>query len=261
MMADRRTFLREIFKGAGLSTIGGAVWSGFIERSAADPLVLRPPGAVPEEEFPAKCIKCGRCVENCPFGTLRLAGPGDRAAIGTPHFTARSVPCYMCRDIPCVPVCPSGALDKSLVSDKDDSGGQRLDINKAKMGLAVIDRENCIACWGIQCDACHRACPLIDKAIVLNMSRNERTGRHAFMAPEVKAEHCTGCGVCERVCITEKASIFVLPRKIAMGKAQDRYIRGWKAEDEKRLEGLGTDVRTNTPRSSKSAVDYLNNAD
>ena len=40
------------------------------------------------------------------------------------------------------------------------------------MGVAVIDDKNCIAFWGIQCDACYRACPLLDQAIyLLNMKK------------------------------------------------------------------------------------------
>ena len=49
------------------------------------------------------------------------------------------------------------------------------------MGIAVVDNQSCIAFWGIQCDACYRACPLMDEAITLEYGRNERTGKHAFL--------------------------------------------------------------------------------
>ena len=80
-------------------------------------------------------------------------------------------------------------------------------------------------------------------------------------APDVHSEVCTGCGLCERACITEKASIFVLPRKLAMGEASRRYVRGWDTSDEERLRDVSTDVTTKTIKSEKSAVDYLNNED
>ena len=223
-------------------------------------MVLRPPGAVPEPAFLAACTKCGLCVAACPYKALILASPGDGRPVGTPYFVMRERPCRMCRDIPCTAACPTGALDEGLVSDAG-TGPAALNINKARIGLAVIDRETCIAYWGIQCDACYRACPVIDKAITVDPVRNDRTGKHAILAPVVQSEHCTGCGMCERACVTKKASIFVLPRHVAMGESSDRYIRGWEAGDERRLEGTQEDTTTVTPRSRKSPTEYLNRED
>lgn len=260
-MKDRRQFLIEAGRGLGLAAVGGVVWAGHVNGSKAAPLVLRPPAALPEPEFLAACIRCGQCVAACPFGALRLSAPGDAVPVGTPYFIARENPCRMCRDVPCVPVCPTEALDISLVSEPDDSGRPEFHVNRAHMGLAVIDRDTCIAYWGIQCDACYRTCPLIDRAITVEYVRNERTGKHTIAAPVVHSEHCTGCGMCERACVTKKASIFVLPRMLAMGESSDRYVRGWEAGDEKRIEEAPEDTRTVTPRSGKSPTDYLNRED
>jgi ferredoxin-type protein NapG len=214
--------------------------------------MLRPPGALKEEDFLKTCIKCGLCVEACPYDTLLLAKPGDNKPLGTPYFTPRDIPCYMCPDIPCVPVCPTGALDESSVTTNGE-----LDINIADMGLAVIDDESCIAFWGIQCDACYRACPLLGEAITVEYARNDRTGKHAFLRPVVHADVCTGCGLCEKACVTEKAAIFVLPREVAMGKAGAHYIKGWDKDDEKRLE-KASQVKTKTKINENSAIDSLN---
>jgi len=257
-MPERRAFLLKGLKSLGLAAAGGLAWSGFIKQGTSAPLILRPPGALPEKEFIASCIKCGMCVEACPYDALLMAKPGDNKPVGTPYFSPRTYPCHMCRDIPCVPVCPTGSLNKSLVSDKNESGELILNINRAKMGLAVIDRETCIAYAGIQCDACYRACPLIDKAVTIEYTRNIRTGKHAMLAPVVHSTDCTGCGLCERACVTQKASIFVLPREIAMGAASERYIKGWDERDEDRMKDVTEEVTTETPRSGKSAVDYLN---
>jgi len=146
----------------------------------------------------------------------------------------------------------------NLLCDEDGKEGRVPDINMARIGIAVIDRETCIASWGIQCDACYRTCPLIDKAITVEYARNDRTGKHAILAPVVHSEHCTGCGMCEHACVSKKASVFVLPRRLALGEPGDRYVRGWKREDEKRLEEAPEETRTVTPRSEKSALDYLN---
>ncbi len=258
LMPERREFLLKTIKGLGLATAGGLAWSGFVEEGKSAPLILRPPGALPEKQFLASCSKCGMCVEACPYDSLMLARPEDDKPIGTPYFIPRANPCYMCKDIPCVPACPTGALDESLVSERDEKGGTRLTINLAKMGLAVIDREACIAYEGIQCDACYRACPLIDSAITVDFIRNVRTGKHALRAPVVHSETCTGCGLCEKACITEKASIFILPRELAMGQTSLRYVRGWDTRDEERLKDLPDKVTTETPRSSRAPVDYLN---
>lgn len=243
----------------GLSALGGMVWTGYVEEAKSAPLILRPPGAKPEFDFLRMCIKCGQCVEACPFDTLHVAKPGDLKPVGTPYFIPREKPCYMCTDIPCVPVCPTGALDEESVSALKD-GKKVLEIKKAKMGVAVVDEESCIAFWGIQCDACYRACPLLDEAINLDYRRNSRTGKHAYLVPIIDSNICTGCGLCERACVTKKAAIYVLPRVVAQGEIGDHYIKGWDKADEKRLENISTDVTTKTKRSEKKPQDYLNDS-
>ena len=32
--------------------------------------LLRPPGAQGESDFMARCIKCGKCIEACPYQAL-----------------------------------------------------------------------------------------------------------------------------------------------------------------------------------------------
>lgn len=254
-LTDRRKFILNMARGVGLAALGGFVWSAYVDEVTASTLLLRPPGALPEMDFLKTCIKCGLCVEACPYDTLLLAKPGDNKPLGTPYFVPRDVPCYMCTDIPCVPVCPTGALNEESVSTNG-----ALDINSADMGLAVIDAESCIAFWGIQCDACYRACPILGEAITIDYAKNERTGKHAFMTPVVHADACTGCGMCEQACVTEKASIFVLPREISTGKAGAHYIKGWDKSDEKRLEGAKAKTTT-TKLSEKSAMDSLNDSE
>lgn len=252
----RRKFLLTGVQALAIASIGGLVWGAFLKEAKATPLVLRPPGALSEEEFLKHCIKCGLCVEACPFDTLKLASAGDGRVIGTPYFIPREIPCEMCTDIPCVPVCPTKALDPLLVSDEKGM----LEINKAQMGVAIVDKEHCIAYWGIQCDACYRACPLIGEAITLELKRNERTGKHSYLLPVVESEVCTGCGKCEKACVTKKPAIIVLPREVALGEVGTNYIKGWEESDEMRLE----DVKTkDLPKkdTSKGVQNYLNSGD
>lgn len=252
MISDRRKFILGMARTTGIVALGGLMWSAYVDEVTANKLILRPPGALREDDFLSTCIKCGMCVEACPFDTLHLAGPGDNKPLGTPFFEPRDIPCYMCNDIPCVPVCPTGALDESSVTTDD-----KLDINIADMGVAVIDNKNCIAFWGIQCDACYRACPLLDKAIFIEYEKNERTGKHAFMKPVIDTDYCTGCGLCEHACVTKKASITIVPSELVLGKVGSHYIKGWDKNDEQRLQNAHTQINT-TEISSESAVDSLN---
>jgi ferredoxin-type protein NapG len=265
---NRRKFMATTLQSVGLTALGGLLWSGYSDEVKASPLVLRPPGAIKEEDFLTACIKCGLCAEACQNrdtnidretglakeGTLKMAKGGDHKLIGTPYFIPTEVPCYMCEDIPCVPVCPSGALNQASVSNESDE----LDINKARMGLAVVHKESCIAFWGIQCDACYRACPLLGEAITIEMHRNERTGKHTFMLPIVNDNACTGCGLCEIACVTEKPAIFVLPNEVSKGIAGDHYVKGWDKNDEKRIKNAVAKETTTELSKEGTASGYLN---
>jgi ferredoxin-type protein NapG len=252
MNSDRREFLLKSARTAGLVCLSGLIWSAYVDELTASKLILRPPGALKEKDFLSTCIKCGLCVEACPFDTLKLAKPGDNKPLGTPFFNPRDIPCYMCIDIPCVPACPTNALDEKLVSTNG-----KLDINSAQMGVAIIDSQSCIAFWGIQCDACYRACPILGQAITIEYEKNGRTGKHSFMKPVVHTDVCTGCGLCERACVTQKASIFILPREVALGKAGDYYVKGWDEEDQKRVKNA-REIKTTTKISKDKAIDSLN---
>ena len=251
-MTDRRKFILGMARTTGIVALGGLMWSAYVDEATANKLILRPPGAINEEDFLATCIKCGICVEACPFDTLSLAKPGDNKPLGTPFFEPRDIPCYMCIDIPCVPVCPTGALDVESVTTNNE-----LDINIASMGVAVVDTKNCIAFWGIQCDACYRACPLLDKAIYLEYEKNERTGKHAFLKPIVDTDFCTGCGLCEHACVTKEPAINIVPTSLVVGSVGDHYIKGWDTDDENRLIDAHTQINT-TEISKDKAIDSLN---
>jgi ferredoxin-type protein NapG len=253
----RRDFVLRVLQGAGATAVGGVVWGGFLQETKAAPLVLRPPGALPESDFLRSCIRCGLCVEACPYDSLALAAPGDNKPLGMPNFTPRQTPCYLCEDIPCAVACPTGALDRTAVS-REVNGQQELDVELARMGIAVVDRDSCIAYWGLRCEACYRVCPLIDRAITLELARNPRTGGHAFTRPVVHVDACTGCGLCEHACVTEKAAIKVLPYEVALGKVGSNYIKGWEEQDEERLRDLPTDLTTETELSKRDPMDYLN---
>jgi ferredoxin-type protein NapG len=223
--SGRRRFLATMAGAACSAALAGGGLSLYARQARALPAyAIRPPGALDEEHFLGACVRCCLCVRNCPYDTLKLSELGEPVATGTPYFEPRKIPCEMCTDVPCAQACPTGALDHEL-----------RDIDKARMGLAVlVDHENCLNFLGMRCDVCYRVCPLIDKAITLDLHHNERTGKHAMFIPTVHADKCTGCGKCEKSCVLEESAIKVLPLKLARGEPGRHYRLGW---EEKRKAG------------------------
>jgi len=214
---SRRDFLSRVARGAGGAAVGGVLWAHLVrEQAHASPFVLRPPGGRDEADFLSRCIRCGQCVAACPYATLRLAEPGGDRPLGTPYFTPRDVPCYMCPDLPCVKACPTGALDPDLTR-----------VEEAAMGLAVlVDQENCLSYRGLRCEICYRECPVQNRAITVE-HHPRKTSKHAVFVPIVHSDACTGCGVCEKACPLPEAAIKVLPRPLAQGKPGEHYRFGW----------------------------------
>jgi len=220
---SRRRFLTESLRSAAGVGLVGLLLAVYQRQSDALPAAaIRPPGAGAEADFLGACIRCGLCVRDCPYDTLKLAAMGEDVALGTPYFTARHIPCEMCDDIPCVKACPTAALNHDLT-----------DINEARMGLAVLaDQETCIAFLGLRCEVCFNVCPLRNEAITLNYQHNKRSGKHALFIPVVHSDACTGCGKCEKACILEEAAIKVLPFALAQGAAGKHYRLGWEQKDQ-----------------------------
>jgi len=215
----RRDFFTRVGQGAALAATGGLVWSYLLRQQAqATPFAIRPPGALAEADFNARCIKCGQCVDACPYDTLKLATADAGIPVGTPYFIPREIPCYMCEDIPCVPVCPTGALDHALE-----------DIDDARMGLAVIDIENCLSWQGLRCEICFRECPVQNRAITIE-HHPRRISKHAMFVPLVHSDACTGCGICEQACPTQKAAIRILQPDLVQGEIGDHYRLGWTVD-------------------------------
>jgi ferredoxin-type protein NapG len=218
----RRQFLTETVP-AATGALVLAVSLGLYQRSARalPAYAIRPPGALTEDRFQSACLRCGQCVRACPYKILHLAEIGEEIPTGTPYFIARTGPCRMCEDMPCIRACPSGALNKSLPT-----------IYESRMGLAVLlDHENCLNYLGLRCDVCYRACPLIDEAITLDYQVNRRSGVHTLFIPVVHSKHCTGCGKCEHSCVLDNAAIKVLPFEQARGELGKHYRLGWEEKE------------------------------
>jgi MauM/NapG family ferredoxin protein len=157
------------------------------------PLLIRPPGSLPEPEFLQKCIQCGMCMKVCPPNALHpTALEAGLEGIWTPMLVARIGYCdYECNL--CGQVCPTHAIEHLPLVEK----------KKIKIGLAVLDTTRCLPyAFDRECIVCEEHCPIPTKAIYFvetEVPRQDGTTR-ILKLPRVDAELCTGCGICETKC-------------------------------------------------------------
>lgn len=135
---ENQSFTRRFFfkKTSTALIAGGGAACGLaaVPLLQGEELRLRPPGALAERVFLASCIKCGQCLQVCPPQVIQLAGLRDGFGIGTPYIVPKEGACILCKGLPCVLACPTGALDHHLSEGKD-----------AEMGLAVVHPDTCLA--------------------------------------------------------------------------------------------------------------------
>jgi len=202
MKLNRREFVKQT--SAIAAAIGGGLYATGVgeRRGDGSPIPLRPPGALPERDFVATCIRCMRCVDACPnhalVSTPDLAVGGFP---GTPMMEPRKAACMLCASaegehLRCTEVCPSGAL-QLVRKEREDIA------NKVAIGVAHIDVDLCYSYNNWSCGACYRACPLAGEAMTIG--RWER--------PTIHPEACVGCGCCERSCIRYPHAVRVTARR------------------------------------------------
>jgi len=183
---DRKTFLRQ-----GLACVAEKLASSMEDKiTPVKRKRIRPPYAVNEVLFLSLCNSCNRCMEVCPHNAINFDDSENLIGAGKPVIAPRKSPCYMCEDMPCVKACEPGALKK-------------IEEEPLKMGRAIIIKERCNA-WGGRdpfCDYCFDRCPLKGDAIYMD----------ARGAPVVIDDKCTGCGICEYICVADPPAIRVMP--------------------------------------------------
>ena len=132
-----------------------------------DPALVRPPGALSEEEFLSRCIKCGQCMRVCPTNVIHPAGlQGGLEGLWTPvlNFRMGTSGCqFNC--IACGNVCPTAAIRPLTL---DERLGKRNYAQKGpiRIGTAFVDRGRCLP-WAMNrpCIVCQENCPVSPKAI------------------------------------------------------------------------------------------------
>jgi ferredoxin len=155
-----------IIGGAGLLV---APWFGIGGLAGANrnPSLIRPPGALDEERFLARCLRCGQCMRICPTNIIQpaLLEAGVQG-LWTPAVNYRlgSSGCLI-NCIACGQVCPTAAI-RPLSLEERQGLGEFAPQGPIRQGTAFVDRGRCLP-WAMDrpCLVCHELCPVSPKAI------------------------------------------------------------------------------------------------
>ena len=197
---------RRVLISAGLGAVIAPLYSLNLTRKFPKVNVLRPPGAMPEEEFLDRCIRCGECMKICLRNALHPVGlESGLEGMLTPRLETRSTYCEHNCNL-CGQVCPTGAIEFMSLSQKQ----------QISMGVAYIDKNRCIPyAQGYDCIVCEEHCPTSEKAIITEpeIVKSADGRERQVRLLRVIEERCVGCGICENKCpVDGPAAIMVIPR-------------------------------------------------
>jgi len=150
----------------------------------------RPPGALDEPDFLAKCTRCDACVDACPHQAIGKLPKSAGGAAGTPAMNVVARPCHLCEDLPCITACEPAALEPIAVAE-------------LYFGEAQIDKSRCFTFMGPECGACNVCPPTMPEGAALTFSLGK---------PQIDTELCTGCGLCRDACPVYGKAITIEPR-------------------------------------------------
>jgi ferredoxin len=140
---------------------------GGLGGAGRDASLIRPPGALDEARFLARCIRCGQCMRICPGNIIQpaLLEAGVQG-LWTPAVNYR-IGRSGCQPncIACGQVCPTAAI-RPLSLDEKQGQGDFAAQGPIRMGTAFVDRGRCLP-WAMDrpCLVCHELCPVSPKAI------------------------------------------------------------------------------------------------
>ncbi len=197
----RRRLLLAGVAGAATAAVNRTTPSFDPERP--DPSLIRPPGALEEAAFLARCVKCGACMKVCPTNGLQPASlEQGLEALWTPMLVPKAGWCEFNCTL-CGQVCPTGAIQRLTQEQK----------HATKIGLAMFDKNRCLP-WAhaTPCIVCEEHCPTHTKSIWFeDVVVKDRNGQEVpLKQPRVDLKICIGCGICVTKCpIQDQAGIYV----------------------------------------------------
>ncbi len=215
---SRRQFVGALAGGAAMPVLAGVRPLEY--RTASS--VIRPPGALIEKEFLARCVRCGECMQVCIGNALQPAFlQAGIEGVFSPIVVARTGYCeYNCRL--CGQVCPTGALRALQLTEK----------HRFKIGSVYFDKSRCLPfAKGVPCIVCEEHCPTPEKAISFKeaVMINEKGMSVTIKQPYVIDNLCIGCGICENKCPLPGRSAVLLTREGETRNPENRgnFLQGY----------------------------------
>jgi polyferredoxin len=207
---QRRKVLTGLATGAAVLPLMRATTSFAAEKNERR---IRPPGAVEESDFLARCVRCGECMKVCPNNALHPSfSEAGIEGIWTPVLVPRigycEPSCVLCSES-----CPTGAIweitskAKAWVVDVSNVS------KPIRIGTAFYDRGRCLP-WAMatECIVCEEWCPTSPKAIYLQPAEviDAKGQPKTLKQPRVDPETCVGCGACEYACpLQDRPAVYV----------------------------------------------------
>ena len=175
--------------------------------------LIRPPGALDENAFLARCIRCGECMKVCPNNalhpTLTQAGiEGIWTPVLVPRIGYCEPSCVLCGQ-----VCPTGAIWEITPREKAWATAADPNTKPLRIGTAFYDRGRCLP-WAMatECIVCEEWCPTSPKAIYLRPTEvvDSQGKPKQVRQPYLDPERCVGCGACEFACpVQNQPAVYV----------------------------------------------------
>ena len=207
---QRRKVLTGLAAGAAMVPLLRSTPGFAVERQER---LLRPPGALDEEYFLARCIRCGECMKVCPNNALHPAlTEAGLEGLWTPVMVPRigycESSCVLCSE-----VCPTGAILEITPKEKGWEARVAGDAKPISLGTAFLDRGRCLP-WAMAtpCIVCEEWCPTSPKAIYLQPAAVADAEGHlqAVKQPLIDPHRCVGCGACEYACpVQDRPAVYV----------------------------------------------------
>jgi polyferredoxin/formate hydrogenlyase subunit 6/NADH:ubiquinone oxidoreductase subunit I len=177
--------------------------------------LLRPPGALDEPAFLARCLRCGECIRVCrPHALHSSLFESGLEELWTPVVVPRIGYCQpSC--VLCAQACPSGAIRRFTPQEKGWQGDSAVAPEAPiRIGTAFFDRGRCLP-WAMatECLVCEEWCPVSPKAVYLREADVPLPdgGTKKLRQPYIAADRCVGCGACECACpVHNRPAVYVM---------------------------------------------------